>query len=178
MTALAAWRLWFTMAVMKPHVMFVKALLLAACFSVTGPLLAQDSYGPKPDQSAPDASNKPAGDSKIPGLVLSRSNGGFLGLEVDPNSNTFKLSFYDEKKKPVAPDVATATISWYFNNTGTERLLYGLDLGGDGKCLVSPRVIIRPLPLRARILLFSSASDSNPVDSYQNQNLTSLAAGQ
>ena len=46
----------------------------------------------------------------IPGLTIPRGNGTFLGLEVA--GGNFKLSFYDKKKKPVAPDVSRATARW------------------------------------------------------------------
>jgi hypothetical protein len=175
-TALAARPLCFKMAGMKIHALLVKSLLLAAFFSVIGPLLAQSSYGPQPALPAPDAAKTPAGAPVIAGIVIPRTTAGFLGLEIDPESHTFRLSFYDDKKNPIAPDVATAIISWYFNNTGTEKLIYAFGPGADGKSLVSPRVVTPPLPLRATIFLFSSPADSNPVESYLSQNLTSLAA--
>ena len=48
--------------------------------------------------------------AKIPGMEISRGAKGFMGLEL-VNGN-FKLSFYDEKKKPIAPDVTRAALRW------------------------------------------------------------------
>jgi hypothetical protein len=176
MTALAVRQLCFNIAGMKLHLLLVKSLIVAVILGAPGLSRAESEYGPKPTQPPSSPSEEPAkkpGD--IPGLVIPRANGGFLGLELDPDSRTFKLSFYDEKKKPIAPDVATAVISWYYHNTGTEKLVYAFGPGGDGKSLASPRVVVPPLPLRATIFLFASANDSNPVESYLNQNLTSVA---
>ncbi len=47
---------------------------------------------------------------KILGITLNRANGTFLGLEVV--GGNFKLTFYDEKKKPMAIDVDRATARW------------------------------------------------------------------
>ena len=47
---------------------------------------------------------------KIPGTVIPRANGTFLGLEVV--GGNFKLSFYDKKKKTMAPDITRASARW------------------------------------------------------------------
>ncbi len=57
-----------------------------------------------------DTKKKPEPEPKIPGVTIPRANGTFLGLEVA--DNRFKLSFYDKKKKPMAPDVTRATARW------------------------------------------------------------------
>ncbi len=52
----------------------------------------------------------PAPEPVIPGTVLPRSNGTFLGFEVLAGKVT--VSFYDKKKKPMAPDVARGLARW------------------------------------------------------------------
>jgi len=53
---------------------------------------------------------KPAPEPKIAGTIITRADGTFLGLEAV--GGDFKLSFYDKKKKAVAPDVTRATARW------------------------------------------------------------------
>jgi hypothetical protein len=76
------------------------------------------------NKNAPPASGpkKPAIIEKepvIPGIVISRTNGGYLGLTLE-NSN-FKLSFYDAKKNPAKIDVARATARWPVHYKTTEE---------------------------------------------------------
>jgi hypothetical protein len=174
MTALAARRLGDKLIGMKLRALFVKSLFMAASLSATGPLLAQGT----PGQPSADAANNPANQAAkaIPGIVLPRDKGGFLGLEIDPSTNTFKLSFYDAKRNPIAPDVAIATITWFFHDTGKEKLTYALSLGADGKSLASSRVVTPPLPHRAVLFLFADPSSTDPAEVYRDNDLTPLLA--
>jgi len=161
MTALAARRHWTKLIGMKLRALFGRSLFLAASLSITGPLLAQSTSA----QPSADAVKTPAAKVKheIPGMTIPRANGGFLGLEIDSNSN-FKLSFYDKDKAPVAADLSLATIRWHSSNTKSIEFV-GLTPGGDGKCLASPRVIRRPWNFNLTILLFA-AGNNNPAESY------------
>jgi len=165
MTALAARRLWTKLIGMKLRALFVKSLFLAASLSITGPLLAKSTSGSASAQPSADAAKKPAAKVKneIPGKTIPRANGGFLGLEIDANSN-FKLSFYDKDKAPVAADLSLATIRWHASNTKSIEFV-GLTPGGDGKSLASPRVIRRPWTFNLTILLFA-AGNNDPAESY------------
>jgi hypothetical protein len=161
MTALAARRLGPKLIGMKLRALFVKTLFLAASLSITGPLLADGTAA----QNSSDAAKPPATKVKheIPGVTVPRANGGFLGVEIDSNSN-FKISFYDKDKVPVAVDVASATVRWHASNTKSQEFV-GLTPGGDGKCLASPKVIRRPWTFKLTILLFA-AGNNDPVESY------------
>jgi hypothetical protein len=159
MRALAARRLGTKLAGMKLRALFAKSLFLAASLSIAGPLLAQGT--PAPNSS--DATGKPAVKHEIPGVTIPRANGGFLGLEIDGNSN-FKLSFYDKDKAPVAVDVGFATIRWHSSLTKTIEFV-GLTPGSDGTFLASPRVIRRPWTFKLTILLFV-AGNNDPVETY------------
>lgn len=115
-------------------------------------------------QPAPQAKAAPAGKDaagkagakkdepppKIEGMEIARGARGFLGLQIA--EGRFKLSFYDAKKKPVAPDVAQAALRWEPKGTiGTERTL--LTAAGDGKSLTSAKVIRPPYMFRLFISL-------------------------
>ncbi|HXC02005.1 MAG TPA: hypothetical protein VNU49_05085 [Opitutaceae bacterium] len=144
---------------MKLRVLFAKSLFLAASLSITGPLLAQATSAPKPS----DTTKKPAVKHEIPGVTVPRDNGGFLGVEIDHNSN-LKISFYDKDKAPVVADVALATVRWH-DSTTTKIEFVALNPSDDQKCLTSPRVIRRPWNFNLTILLFA-AGNNNPVESY------------
>ena len=174
-TALAARRFWFKIAGMKLRALLVKSLFLSVSLGVAGPLLAQNM--PTPSQPSSDTAKTPAdAPATIPGLVISRPNGGFLGLEIDSSTNTFKLSFYDAKKKPIVADAGSAIIRWLYRDTGSEKFIYQLTPDSDGKALVSPRGVVPPLPHLAVLLLFPDTSSSDPIEpAYQPVDLTSLA---
>ena len=46
----------------------------------------------------------------IAGTAIKRSGAGWLGLEI--KDNTFRMTFYGEKKKPVAADRSSAVLWW------------------------------------------------------------------
>jgi len=99
---------------------------------------------------------------KIEGKEIARGEKGFLGLQVV--DGTFKLNFYDAKKKPIAPDVARAVLRWTPNyKPGTE--VYVLGPGGDGKSLTAPRVVRPPYQFKLFLSLFADGGE-NPSDSF------------
>lgn len=149
---------------MKLRALFLNSLVAAAFLGVMAPLHGQ-GYGPSSSQKSPDAVKKSddKAESKIPGLVIPRANGGFLGLEIDTNSH-FKLSFYDAKKKPAAPDVSSATIRW--TPAGKKGILFvGLGSGDDGTSLAASKFVQKPWAFKLTLLLFAQGND-NPVETY------------
>jgi hypothetical protein len=150
---------------MKLRALFLKSLFAAASLGVMGSLHGQGYGSVNPNTKPPDAEKTP--DNKaaanISGLVIPRANGGFLGLQLDDNGN-FKLSFYDAKKKPTAPDVASGTIRW--TPAGKKGILFvGLDQGSDGVSLASPKIVQKPWAFKLTLLLFAQGND-NPVETY------------
>ena len=70
----------------------------------------------------------------IPGITLTRPSGTYLGLEIV--SGNFKLSFYDDKKKPVAVDDAVARAparGGHKHKLG--RAVTGMNKSGPGQAL-------------------------------------------
>lgn len=93
---------------------------------------------------------------KIEGITIPRGKN-FLGIQIV--NGTFKLSFYDEKKKPVPPDVSRAVLRWDPKyKVGKERLLLGP--GEDGKSLSSPKNIRPPYNFKLYITLLKEASEA------------------
>jgi hypothetical protein len=144
---------------MKINAALAKSLLLVTSFGLALPVLAQAPAKPAPAKQAEIAKEE---EPVIPGLAVARKNGGFIGLELADGG--FKISFYDEKKKPIPCDVARATIRWNPNNKkGDERRI--LNLSGDGKTLVSNPPVVRP-PYIFKLYLTFLSEDGQAVESF------------
>jgi hypothetical protein len=153
---------------MKPIACLLKTLLLASSLGIAVPGLAQDTTTILSSKSAvtnKTVANKnalPASGPKkpakieeepiIPGIVISRTNGGNLGLTLE-NSN-FKLSFYDAKKKPAKVDVARATARWQAQyKVVDERAV--LNPTPDGLALSSNKFVRPPYVFKLYLTLLS-----------------------
>lgn len=111
--------------------------------------------------AADKAAKKEEPPAKIEGMEIGRGAKGFLGLQVV--GGNFKLSFYDAKKKPVAPDVVRAVLRWTPNyKPGTEIYVLG---AGDGKSLSAPKTVRAPYSFKLFMSLFVEGEE-NPVESY------------
>lgn len=112
--------------------------------------VAQPARTPAAAPGGKDAAKKDEPPPKIEGMEIARGARGFLGLQV--LDGRFVLSFYDAKKKPVAPDMTQAALRWDPKGTiGTERTM--LTAGGDGKSLTSAKVIRPPYMFRLYMTL-------------------------
>jgi hypothetical protein len=103
--------------------------------------------------------------AKIPGQTIDRDGGGYLGLELV--NGTFKLSFYDLKKKKIPADRAMAIARWLvkYNKSGDERCL--LNLSSDGNSLVGSKNVRAPYSFKLYLTLFKEAAEDAPaVENY------------
>ncbi|MBI2815022.1 MAG: hypothetical protein HYX71_12135 [Opitutae bacterium] len=164
----------------------MKLLAVATCLLfATGLIQAQtpaaaksaDLKAPAPDAAAPKA---PAGKAataappakkvekkkeelpKIPGTVINRPNGTFLGLEVV--GGNFKLTFYDKKHKPMAVDVTRATARWPNpRSPGDNRTV----LNGSGAALVGQKPVVPPFKFNVFLtLLVGEGEEAKAVENY------------
>lgn len=104
--------------------------------------------------AAPKDGKKQEQEGKIEGVVIPRGTG-FMGIQVV--NSAFKLSFYDEKKKPVAPDVDRAALRWDPRyKVGEERVV--LLPSGDGKSLSADKNIRPPYNFKLFITLIKEAA--------------------
>lgn len=147
---------------MKPNACLLKTLLIAASLGVAAPLLAQGTAPatpPKPNVAKSADTKKPAPPEeapKIPGVVVSRPNGSFLGVLVE--DGRFKISFYDAKKKPVPVDVSRASARWPVHyKVFDERTV--LNPNGDGTALTSPKFVRPPYTFKLYLSLFGEGND-------------------
>ena len=169
---------------MMSNACLLKTLLLAASLGIAAPMPAQDAAAVPPSKpvatkkanvnkgppAAPGAQNpaEPEPEPQIPGIIIPRAKGGFLGILVD-NGN-FKLSFYDAKKKPVQVDVVRATARWPVKyRLGDERTV--LNPNGDGTALTSGTFVRPPLVFKLYLSLFvenrNDAAESYVIDFRQ-----------
>ena len=94
---------------------------------------------------------------EIKGVVVPRGEKGFLGVEIVGGG--FKITFYDEKKKPRQPDVDRAALRWDAKyKIGQERLVLNPD--ADGKSLSNPRTIRPPYHFKLFITLVRDATET------------------
>jgi len=94
---------------------------------------------------------------KMEGTIIARGERGFIGVQM--LGATFRINFYDAKKKPVAPDVARAVLRWDPKyKVGKERVV--LNLTSDGKALASPRNIRPPHQFKLFITLLKEATEA------------------
>jgi hypothetical protein len=152
---------------MKPIDCLLKTLVLASSLGIAVTGLAQDTTTIPPSKSAvankniPSASGakKPAKveeEPVIPGIVIPRTNGGYLGLTLE-NSN-FKLSFYDAKKKPAKADVTRATARWQAQyKIADERAV--LNPTSDGMALASNKFVRPPYVFKLYLTLFKEGGE-------------------
>lgn len=155
-------------------VLFAASVVSAQMPAPATPVKATDAVKVVPDKPAdpkakpadPKAKKDPKAKEKvytIPGLTISRPNGTFLGLQV--LNNNFVLSFYDAKKKPMAPDITRATAHW-----PNLRSIHGDNftvLNSSGNALVGVKPVVPPLTFIVRItLLDGEGDDAKAVENY------------
>jgi hypothetical protein len=106
-----------------------------------------------PKKDAKKDAKKKEEPGKIEGVEISRGAKGFMGIRVV--DGVFRLTFYDAKKKPRAPDVARAMLRWPVNyKGGDERTV--LNPGGDANSLTSAKVVRPPLTFKLYITLLAA----------------------
>jgi outer membrane biosynthesis protein TonB len=124
------------------------------------PLPAEKAAQKKADDAkkkADDAKKKEKEEPKIPGVVVERGQKGFMGVEII--NGAFKITFYDQKRKKIAPDVARAALRWDAKyKVGQERLVLNPD--ADGNSLSSPKTIRPPYNFKLFITLVKEATES------------------
>lgn len=112
--------------------------------------------------SAKKDEKKKEEEPKIPGTVIARANGTFLGLEVV--GGNFKLSFYGKDKKPMAVDVTRATARWpNVRSPGDNRTVMNV----SGTALVGAKPVVPPFNFNVYLTLLQGEGDqAKAVESY------------
>jgi len=120
-----------------------------------------------PAKAAPakkDEKKKEAELPKIPGTVINRPDGNFLGLEVV--GGNFKLSFYDKKHKAMAVDVSRATARWPNTKSATPGQFRTV-LNPSGTALVGQKPVFPPYNFNVFLTLLQGEGDeAKAVENY------------
>ncbi len=120
--------------------------------SPTAPAKKAEKTEPKKEEPAAEEA-----EPVIPGTTIARADGTFLGLSLE--GGNFKLSFYDEKKKPVSANVVRATARWNpVNKTGELRVV--LNPTGDGLALTGPQQVRPPFVFKVYLTLINEAGEA------------------
>jgi hypothetical protein len=114
----------------------------------------------KADAKKQDDKKKADEMGKIEGIEIARGSG-FLGIQLV--EGTFKLSFYNAKKKPVAPDVSRANLSW---KVKYQSLPEKTVLNPDGKALTSAKVVKQPYTFPLTIILVKGEGDDMTTETF------------
>jgi len=101
----------------------------------------------------------------IAGIAVSRPQGGWLGVEIQ--DRTFRITFYNEKRKPVAADATSAILRWPVHYQPNDERIQLLP-ADDPSVLASPYVVKGPLAFKLHITLLNEgkpdAAESYVID--------------
>lgn len=114
----------------------------------------------KDDRKKDDTKKKEEPPAKIEGIEIPRGDG-FMGIQLV--GGTFKLSFYDAKKKPVAPDVTRASLRW---KVRYQSLPEQTVLNPDGNALTSAKVVKPPYTFSLSITLIKGEGDTAATENF------------
>lgn len=117
---------------------------------------------PAPAPAKKEEKAKAEKEPVIPGTTIARPNGTYLGLEVV--GVNFKLSFYDKKKKPMAPDVTRALARWpNTRGSGDNRTV----LNPSGNSFMGSKPVIPPFTFNVFLTLMKGDGDeAKAVENY------------
>jgi hypothetical protein len=150
---------------MKKFVALLAALTGAALLTAQPPATPAPTPVPAP-AAKPVVPAKPVEkeEPKIPGIVLQRPNGNQLGLTLA--NGTFKLSFYDKKRKAILADVTRARATWnpVYKAIPEQTILNLLD---GGKAIGGGKPVRAPYAFKLRLTLLAGEGESEQsVESY------------
>lgn len=136
----------------------MKSLLAVICLLAGASLLTAETTPAKPAKPGTKAKVEVAKEAEptIPGQTIARANGTFLGLELAEGK--FKLSFYDAKKKPMAPDITRAAVRWPDpRGPGDNRTV----LNPSGNALLGSKPVLPPFTFNVFITLLQGDGDES-----------------
>lgn len=143
-------------------IIVLAGLLAAGSFALAqGDVPSVSSPGGKAPKKGAAPAKGDAAAAKIEGIEIARAKG-FLGIQVA--NGGFKLSFYDEKKKPVAADLPRAMLRWDpKGKTGQERAVL---TGSNGATFLASDKFVRP-PYNFKLFItLTKEGSEEPAESY------------
>lgn len=102
---------------------------------------------------------------KIDGMEVSRGEKGYLGVKIE--DHTFKITFYDQDKKPIPADVSAIALRWPVQYQPNPERDY-LTPTADGMALTSSKVVRPPYHFRLFMTLLkgTTPADETVVESF------------
>lgn len=145
----------------------MKTLATCLVLLVAVPFMQAQAAKPAAPGKAAPAGKKATEEEEmgtIEGTELKRANGHFLGLTLQDGK--FKLTFYDEKKKPEKVDVTRATARWPDKHgSGDNRTI--LNPAGDGTYLLGTLFVRGPHSFKLFLTLLQGEGDeARSVENY------------
>lgn len=142
----------------KPVVINLDEPAAAAASQPTSakPAAAVPASSPEAKVDKKTAAKKTTGaaEVKIPGVVVARAKGGFLGITIE--NSTFRIAFYDAKKKPAAADVGRALLRWKASyQKADERST--LERDGTGMLLAGGKAVRPPFAFKLYVTFVKDA---------------------
>jgi len=118
----------------------------------------------KPTPAPTPAKPKEKDEPPIPGIVIQRPNGNQLGLTIE--GGTFKLSFYDKKRKSIPADVTRARANWNpIYKAIPEQTMLNVLTGG--KALGGGKPVRPPYAFKLHLTLLKGEGDAEQaVETY------------
>lgn len=138
-----------------PQPQMVPATRTAAPTTSTQPAVAA------PKTAAPKVTPKKKDDEmgKIEGVEVSRGEKGYFGLQVV--GGAFKLTFYNDKKKPTTGGFDRAALRWNpINKKGDDRVVLLPD--GSGQVFTAGSPVRPPYNFKVYITLVREATEGQP----------------
>jgi hypothetical protein len=92
----------------------------------------------------------------ITGLAIQRPQGGWIGVEI--KSGCFRITFYNDKKKPIAADRTSAVLRWtvHYQPNAERTELVGSD---EPAVLTNSYPVKEPHTFKLHIALMKDGSD-------------------
>ena len=132
------------------------ALSLLVCPANAATPAAEVKKSPAPaTKAAAEAAKKEEPMGKVEGIEVKRGEGYFGVALVDGN---FKITFYDAKRKVIPAPMNRAALRWPVNYRPTDERTV-LNISGDGKALISAKVVKPPYLFKLFITFLADGAD-------------------
>jgi hypothetical protein len=137
---------------MKFNASLAKSVLMAASMGLVVPMLTPSLARAATPKQGPAEEEE----GVIQGISVARPGGRWLGVTVE--GINLKITFYDEKKKPQAPDVLRGNARWRLPTVAQQERAV-LNPGSDGVSLVGNRPVRKPWTYSVTIVLVNEREE-------------------
>lgn len=146
---------------MNLNAALAKSVLMSASIGLIVPVLIPTARAAAPANRVARP-GEPAAEEEgtIEGVAIARGDGRWLGLTMDGTS--FRIAFYNERKRPIAADRPNGNVRWIPSGRSPERGV--LVKASDGQSLVGNRPVRKPWVFKVFVTLLDDAGSA--VETY------------